>query len=302
MKLDLGCGAAKTEGALGADLVALPGVDVVVDLRQRPYPFATGAFTAIHLNDVIEHIPDTVRTMEELWRLLRPDGRVHIRVVNWNSHYTAMDPTHLHAYTEESFDFFGKRSNRSYYSRARFDVVRVERRFSDVARHFCPSERLLYFFSRFLSNVLEDLTFELRAVKPASEPGEPQPGDWRGLLRCPYALARGQGGALRRNGDWLISDESGHRYPVRGGVPVMTIEEGARWAAGAECDLPPPGALDPLPPPEDPLSSQTVAVPTIAPITTPVELVKELVATYVPMAGRVVADAVRRRLGRSPRT
>ena len=297
MILDLGCGNAKTAGAIGADVVPLPGVDVLVDLRQRPYPFASDAFEAIHLNDVIEHIPDTVRTMEELWRLLTPDGRAFIRVVNWNSHYTAMDPTHLAAFTEQSFDFFGKRTNRSYYTRARFDVVKVVRGFSATARNFCPSERLLYFFSQYMSNILEDLNFELRAVKPAATVATPR--DWTEVLRCPLALSRGQAGVLRRTGDWLICDESGHRYPVRGGLPVMLIEEGARWASIAESALPPPGALEPLAPPAEPIQSATQEVPHLQPITTPVELVKELVATYVPMAGRILRDSVRRRVCRS---
>lgn len=43
MMVDLGCGNAKTVGAIGVDNVALPGVDVVHDLLDFPYPFDTGS-------------------------------------------------------------------------------------------------------------------------------------------------------------------------------------------------------------------------------------------------------------------
>jgi uncharacterized protein YbaR (Trm112 family) len=41
-----------------------------------------------------------------------------------------------------------------------------------------------------------------------------------GILRCPLTRSK-----LRQEGDWLIADEGGLRYPVRDGIPVMLIEE-----------------------------------------------------------------------------
>jgi len=132
-------------GAVGLDVVPLTGVDVLINLEKWPYPFSANTFDVICLNDVIEHIPDTIATMEELHRILRPDGRVFIRVVNWNSHYTAIDPTHVSAFTERSFDFFGKRQGRSYYSEARFDVLGVDKQYNAKVLRWIPSERILTF-------------------------------------------------------------------------------------------------------------------------------------------------------------
>jgi uncharacterized protein len=42
------------------------------------------------------------------------------------------------------------------------------------------------------------------------------------ILRCPLTLS-----ALRQEGDWLIAEEGGLRYPVRDGIPVMLMEEAA---------------------------------------------------------------------------
>ena len=95
----------------------------MADLAQFPYPFAADCFDAIYLNDVIEHLPDTIAVMEELYRVCAPEARVYIRVINWNSQYNAMDPTHVRLFHEHTFNFFGTFKDRAYYSTARFDVV-----------------------------------------------------------------------------------------------------------------------------------------------------------------------------------
>lgn len=68
------------------------------------------------------------------------------------------------------------------------------------------------------------------------------------ILRCPVAVRAGGGmkdpGRLRLVRDsWLVCDESGMKYPIRDGIPIMLIEEGTKWRDTAEADLPvpPPG-------------------------------------------------------------
>ncbi len=40
------------------------------------------------------------------------------------------------------------------------------------------------------------------------------------ILRCPLTRS-----PLRQQGDWLIAEIGGLRYPVRDGIPVMLVEE-----------------------------------------------------------------------------
>jgi uncharacterized protein YbaR (Trm112 family) len=40
------------------------------------------------------------------------------------------------------------------------------------------------------------------------------------ILRCPLTHSK-----LRQEGDWLIAEVGGLRYPVRDGIPVMLLEE-----------------------------------------------------------------------------
>jgi uncharacterized protein len=46
------------------------------------------------------------------------------------------------------------------------------------------------------------------------------------LLRCPLTRSR-----LHQEGDWLVAEVGGLRYPIRDGFPLMLVEE-ARLPAG----------------------------------------------------------------------
>ena len=48
------------------------------------------------------------------------------------------------------------------------------------------------------------------------------------ILRCPLTRS-----ALRQEGDFLVAEVGGLRYPVKEGIPVMLIEE-AQLPAGVE--------------------------------------------------------------------
>ena len=54
------------------------------------------------------------------------------------------------------------------------------------------------------------------------------------ILRCPVAVHdKDKGddpGKLELvHGCWLVSADSGYKYPVRNGIPVMLVEEGEKW-------------------------------------------------------------------------
>lgn len=70
------------------------------------------------------------------------------------------------------------------------------------------------------------------------------------VLRCPVAVKSatdpsGDPGRLRLVADcWLVCDESGMKYPIRNGIPIMLIEEGEKWLHTSESDLPIPPPMD----------------------------------------------------------
>ena len=65
------------------------------------------------------------------------------------------------------------------------------------------------------------------------------------MLRCPVAVhytdKGSDPGRLTLVKDyWLVSEESGYKYPIRDGIPVMLVDEGAKWKDVAVDDLPVP--------------------------------------------------------------
>jgi predicted SAM-dependent methyltransferase len=117
MILDLGCGTTKVQGAVGIDNVALPGVDVVHDLLEIPYPFDDNKADEIYLKHVIEHfVPaDYQRILQEVHRLLTPTGVLHVRVPHIFSVAAWVDPTHKSFFTFLSGEFWTTHANKAYY-------------------------------------------------------------------------------------------------------------------------------------------------------------------------------------------
>lgn len=66
------------------------------------------------------------------------------------------------------------------------------------------------------------------------------------ILRCPRAVQEkdkygDDPGRLRLvKNSWLVSDDSGLKYPIREGIPVMLIEEGEKWQNTPDDELPVP--------------------------------------------------------------
>ncbi len=235
MAADLGCGVNKTRDTVGIDRFPLEGVDVVVDLNKFPYPFADNSFDVFYLNDIIEHLPDTIGVMEELYRLCKPNAHIYIRVINWNSKLNAEDPTHVKAFTEHTFDFFGKYALRSYYSKARFEVVSCEYQFNAKVEKYIKNRRLMKFLGTYLNNVLEGLNFDLRCVKNTTSPSEHEPRQDRdifSLIRCPHCIGdketKDNSSLTIYNTDWLLcsNPHCKRKYPIVNGTPLLTLKDG----------------------------------------------------------------------------
>lgn len=154
--LDVGCGDAKVEGAVGIDSVQLPGVDIVHDLNVYPWPIEDESYDLVYLNNIIEHLPNSIAVMEEVYRILKKGGKVKIVVVYWNHTDSVTDPQHVSFFNEYSWDFYtGKR--KSYYTKCRFSIEDLTLTYDPYAKKIFRSKRLLRFASRFLCNVIDGI-------------------------------------------------------------------------------------------------------------------------------------------------
>jgi len=124
--LNLGCGRKMMDGAVNVDISANVGADVVHDLARVPWPLPSDTFASVHAYDVIEHLDDVVRAMEEIHRVGRPGAIVHITVPHFSSANAYRDPTHRHQFGAFSFDYFADGHELAFYSAARFRRRRVQ--------------------------------------------------------------------------------------------------------------------------------------------------------------------------------
>lgn len=126
MKLNLGAGNDIRDGFVDHDIADLPGINVVHDLNIYPWPWEDSTFDEILANDLIEHLDDYMKAMEELYRIMRPGAKARIKVPYWNSVSCHADPTHKRGFHEMRFQFFDPNSplcqERGYYTHARFFI------------------------------------------------------------------------------------------------------------------------------------------------------------------------------------
>lgn len=110
VKLDIGCGANKQPGFVGIDIRALPGVDIVQDLEEFPWPLPDACASLAVASHVVEHINPAkgifLKFMDEVWRVLKPGGQFMMALPYAGSQGFYQDPTHVNPCNEVTWAYF----------------------------------------------------------------------------------------------------------------------------------------------------------------------------------------------------
>jgi SAM-dependent methyltransferase len=104
--IDLGCGKRKAPGYVGIDKVDLPGVDIVCDVATDGIPFPDSSVDIVRAHDVLEHLPNPLSVMNEIYRVLKPYGLADLRVPSTDGRGAFQDPTHVSYWNQNSFDYY----------------------------------------------------------------------------------------------------------------------------------------------------------------------------------------------------
>ncbi len=178
-KLDLGCGNRKREGTIGIDCNPKTCADVIHDLNIFPYPFEGSSFDEIYADNVLEHLDDLIKVLEELYRIAKPNALIRVDVPYFRAKWAYIDLTHKHFFTSESFTYFDPSHvhNRLFpYSEAKFKVERVvfnerieEKGFIGAIKRLIKkiADRSPKRYEDTLSHLfpLDEITFYVRAIK-----------------------------------------------------------------------------------------------------------------------------------------
>jgi SAM-dependent methyltransferase len=149
--LDLGCGN-RPRNPYGRDV--LHGLDIApgpgslstgatvvrANVALEPIPFSADTFDSVSAYDFLEHVPRVLPTadgqtlrfpfvelMNEIWRVLKPDGLLYASTPCYPHPAVFQDPTHVNPFTHATHEYFTRPNliAQMYGFRGDFEVVRV---------------------------------------------------------------------------------------------------------------------------------------------------------------------------------
>ncbi len=180
--LDVGCGRNKHPGAVGLDYNSATDADVIHDLGVTPYPFPDDEFDEVIGTHVIEHVPDVLAFVTELYRLTKHGGRIKIITPHYSNPDWPADPTHrnhLNSYTFNYFMVDPKHRHFPFYTDIKLKPVRAYVTLANLWRvlglqsvvnldqHWPALRFTRKFWEQYLCFILrgKDLYFEFEVIK-----------------------------------------------------------------------------------------------------------------------------------------
>jgi SAM-dependent methyltransferase len=110
IQLDIGAGASRQPGYVGMDIQELEGVDIVHDWNKYPWPLPDECVIRALASHVIEHVPPHnfgfINFMNEVWRIMKPEGQFAIVMPYAISPGMYQDPTHCNFCNETTWIYF----------------------------------------------------------------------------------------------------------------------------------------------------------------------------------------------------
>lgn len=165
MKLNLGCGNDAMDDFVNVDLRPHAGA---IQADAMRLPFRDDTFDELYVSHLIEHLPDSLGFMSELYRVARAGARCILRVPHGASDGAWEDPTHVRPYFPGSFGYFGQpnywRADYAYRADWSFEALELKVR-----------EKITMADLRERRNVVVEMIATTRCVKPAREPKK-EPG------------------------------------------------------------------------------------------------------------------------------
>jgi predicted SAM-dependent methyltransferase len=105
--LNIGCGWDIDQRFINTDKTMNYGADVVWDL-EKPAPFPDESFKLVVASHVLEHVFGIMPLMDEIYRILKPNGKMVIFVPYWTSVTAWANPEHCRCFNEQTFQYFNR--------------------------------------------------------------------------------------------------------------------------------------------------------------------------------------------------
>ncbi|MFA6308030.1 MAG: class I SAM-dependent methyltransferase [Patescibacteria group bacterium] len=123
-KLNLGAGEDSKDGYISIDWNELTKPDVVHDLNKLPYPFEDNYFDEILASHILEHLDKPFEVMKELHRILKPSGKLIIKVPHFSRGFTHTE--HAHGFDISFPMYFNKDFTKSGFYGVEFKLKKLK--------------------------------------------------------------------------------------------------------------------------------------------------------------------------------
>ena len=105
VRLNIGAGLSSIPGFINIDIS--PKADISLNLSEDKLPFDDNSVDLIFTYHTLEHVPNYLFALSEMYRVLKHGGRLLVGlpyVTHTDSHL--VNPYHIHNFNESSFDYF----------------------------------------------------------------------------------------------------------------------------------------------------------------------------------------------------
>jgi len=106
--LELGSGNKKNPERINIDILDIPETDIICDLEKGLKFIPSNSIDEIHASSILEHISNLSFLMEEIHRILKPNGTLYVFVPHFSNPYFYSDPTHKRFFGLYTFSYFSK--------------------------------------------------------------------------------------------------------------------------------------------------------------------------------------------------
>lgn len=183
--LDLGGGhnsyiPRKDEEVIVMDYFAKGENYVKHDAEKIPFPFKNNSFDKIYASHILEHLSNLWKenkkncVIDELWRIIKPQGELIIRMPHPSVCYNWGHPTHKRTASINSFNFLLPKSQERY-SLYSWNILKKELRYTRlgsfgrlITQIANSNSRRQYVFERFVCNFIggfDESFFKLSPIK-----------------------------------------------------------------------------------------------------------------------------------------
>jgi SAM-dependent methyltransferase len=161
-KLNFGCGSDIQNGWDNVDVQVNKRITKSFDFDKFPYPIKGNIYDYIFINNVLEHLNEPDKVLNELWRISKNGGVIKIIVPYYNNKGAFSDMQHKHYFSDVTFEVFVNKVCKVDKKKL-FKMESMRLIPTKVGRIF--SARIRKKLSLFFGGVISQVHVKLRVIK-----------------------------------------------------------------------------------------------------------------------------------------